>query len=73
MGFFSKLLGKRGHRDSARGSNYYKREGFFSRLFEMFGSFSNPDRRHNNQYHDSYRNNHDDRNYHRKKYRSSWS
>lgn len=98
MGFFSRLLGRRYHRDSQQGSNYYKREGFFSRLFNMFGSFSNPDRRHNNNYHDSdrrydnhysddsnrrrynthysddsYRNNHNDRNYQRKKYRSSWS
>ena len=99
MGFFSRFLGKRDHRDSQKGSNYYKREGFFSRLLNMFGSFSNPDRRHNNhQYHDSdrrydnhysddsnrrrynthysddsYRNNHNDRNYQRKKYRSSWS
>lgn len=86
MGFFSRLLGKRDHRDNQQGSNYYKREGFFSRLFNMFGSFSNPDRRHNNNYHDSdrrydnhysddsnRRNNYSGRNHHRKKYRSSWS
>ncbi|MFT8313261.1 MAG: hypothetical protein ABF633_03285 [Clostridium sp.] len=86
MGFFSRLLGKREHRDNQQGSNYYKREGFFSRLFNMFGSFSNSGRRHNNNYHDSdrrydnhysddsnRRNNYSGRNHHRKKYRSSWS
>ena len=86
MGFFARLFGKRDHRDSDRGSNYYKREGFFSRLFDMAGSFSNSGRRYNNHYHDSdrrgynthysddsHRNDYSDRNYHRKKYRSSWS
>ncbi|MDF2503769.1 MULTISPECIES: hypothetical protein [Clostridium] len=86
MGFFSRLFGKRDHRDSRQGSNHYKREGIFSRLLGMVGSFSNSGRRYNNQYHDSnrrryntsysddsYRNNHSDRNYRRKRYRSSWS
>lgn len=77
MGFFSRLLGKRDHRDSRQGSNYYKREGFFSRLFNMIGSFSASGRRYNDHYHDSdrgrYNTHYSNGNHRRKKYRSSWS
>lgn len=39
MGFFLKLLGKRYYGDKYCGSNYYKREGFLSCIFKMFGLF----------------------------------
>ncbi|AJA47320.1 hypothetical protein CPAST_c12200 [Clostridium pasteurianum DSM 525 = ATCC 6013] len=84
MGFFSRLFG-RGD-SSHRGSGYYKRQGFFDRILNMVGSGSHSGRRYDNRYHDSdrrrhynhysddsYRDNYHDRNYRRKKYRSSWS
>lgn len=80
MGFFSKSSGKRHHGDKHRGSNYYKREGFLSRIFKMFGSFSSSGRRynkhnshysHHNQYSD--KRHYSDHGRYRKKYKSSWS
>ena len=77
MSFFSKSSGKRHNGDQHRGSNYYKREGFLSRLFKMFGSFSGSGRKynkHNSHYsHDSHHNHYSDHANHRKRYKSSWS
>lgn len=56
MGFFSRSSGKRHYGDKHQGSNYYKREGFLSRILKMFGSFSNSGRRYNN--HNSHNSHH---------------
>lgn len=86
MVFFSRSSGKRHYGDQHRGSNYYKREGFLSRIFKMFGSFSGSNRRDNRHHsHDSHNNNYQnqqhysdhkhysDHSHHRRKYKSSWS
>ncbi|EKQ57658.1 MULTISPECIES: hypothetical protein [Clostridium] len=86
MGFFSRSSGKRHYEDKHRGSNYYKREGFLSRIFKMFGSFSSSGKRYNKHHsHDSHKNYHsnerhysDQRHYsdhghHKRRYKSSWS
>lgn len=83
MGIFSRLFG---HKDNNRGSNYYKREGFLSRIMNMVGSFSHSDRRYNSHHYDrnkkydshysdsSYRrSDYNNKDYNRRKYRSSWS
>jgi hypothetical protein len=78
MGFFSRSSGKRHYGDKHRGSNYYKREGFLSRILKIFGSFSNSGRRYNN--HNSHNSHYSDQrhysnqNHHRRrKHKSSWS
>ena len=87
MGFFSKSSGKRHYGDKHQGSNYYKREGFLSRILKMFGSLSNSGRRYNNHNshnshssHNSHQNHYFDQRHYsdqshhgRRKYKSSWS
>lgn len=87
MGFFSRSSGKRHYGDKHQGSNYYKREGFLSRILKMFGSFSNSGRRynnhnshHSNNSHNSHQNHYSDQRHYsdqshhrRRKYKSSWS
>jgi len=81
MGFFSRSSGKRHYGDKHQGSNYYKREGFLSRILKMFGSFSNSGRRynkhnshHSHQNHYSDQRHYSDQSHHRRrKYKSSWS
>jgi hypothetical protein len=89
MGFFSNSSGKRHYRDKHRGSKYYKREGFLSRILKIFGSFSNSNKRYNNHHshnshhshhkhysneeHYSHPNHYSDQIHHRRRYKSSWS
>lgn len=84
MGFFSRSSGKRHYGDKHQGSNYYKREGFLSRILKMFGLFSNSGKRCNNHHshnshdshhsHNSHQNHYSDQSHHRRrKYKSSWS
>lgn len=86
MGFFSKSSGKRHYGDQHRGSSYYKREGFLSRLLKMFGSFSNSGKRYNKHHsHDSHQDyysnerhysdqrHYSDHGHRRRRYKSSWS
>ncbi|WP_373845460.1 hypothetical protein [Clostridium sp.] len=79
MGFFSRSSGKRQYGDKHKGSNYYKRKGFLSRILRMFGSYSNSGRRYNNHHsHNSHQNHYSDQAYYserhrRRRYKSSWS
>lgn len=77
MGFSSRSSDKGHYEDTHRGSNYYKRDGFLSRLFKMFGSFSNSNRRYSkySSHRKSYSDNkyYSNQNHHRRKYKSSWS
>ncbi|EDK32665.1 Hypothetical protein CKL_0611 [Clostridium kluyveri DSM 555] len=80
MSFLSRSSKKRKYANNHQGSRYYKREGFFSRIFRMFGSYSNSHRRYKKYY--SYspdeRYHYDERRYppreyRRKRHKSSWS
>lgn len=75
MSFFSRSSGKKHYRDQHHGRSYYKREGFFSKLLRMFGSFSNSSRRHNSHHsHDSHHNHYSNQGYHKRRgYKSSLS
>lgn len=80
MGIFLKSSGKRQCSHKSEGSNYYKREGFLSRILKMFGSFSNSVRGHNNnhsqdshQSHHSDQRHYSDQNHHRRRDKGSWS
>lgn len=88
MSVFSRSSGKRHYGDQHRGSSYYKREGFLSRIFKMFGSFSSSGRRHkehnshyshdpNHNHYSDHRHYSDQRHYsdhgHHRKHKSSWS
>lgn len=77
MSFFSKSSGKKHYGDKHHGSNYYKREGFLSRILKMFGSFSSSDRRYNKHHshfsHDFHHNHYSNHGHRRRKYKSSWS
>ncbi|ANP70259.1 hypothetical protein GTH52_00170 [Clostridium tyrobutyricum] len=74
MSFFSRSSKGRHREDVNRGSKYYKRQGFFSRLFRMLGSFSNSRSKYNSgHYYNSRKNYYSNKRYHRKNYKSSWS
>lgn len=75
MSFFSRSSEKNGYGDKHRGSNYYKREGFLSRILRMFGSFSNSDKGYNNHHsHNSDQRHYSDQKYNRRRRsKGSWS
>ena len=74
MGIFSSSSGKRHYGDQHRGSKYYKREGFLSRIFKMFGSFSGSSGRYD-KHHSHYSNprHYSNHGHHRRRHSSSWS
>lgn len=75
MSFSSRSSGRRHYGDNHRGSSYYKREGLFSRIAKMLGSFSSSHRRYNN-HHSHYSDQGDyseHSHHHKRKYKSSWS
>ena len=86
MSSSSRSSRKRHYGDNHQGSNYYKREGFLSRIFKMFGSFSGSNRKYDKHHsHQSHSNHYSDQRHYsdqehysdhsknRRKYKSSWS